>query len=424
MMVKFHGGSRTGSGAADYLMDFRDHKGRARPGVQVLRGNPEFVGNVIDSLPFKHRFTSAVIAWAPDDKPTADQIDQVIDSFERHAWAGLEPDRYAWAAVRHDGHAGDSEDAEKGVHVHILAARVDLETGLSLNIAPPGWQKYFVSWCNVANTKYGWARPDDPARRLPVQLGHGAGPGAQAKLRITEDLHEGIRQGRIKDREGVVNALGQYGEIARTEKRYVSLTPHGGGRNLRLRGAIYEESFDGEAYLQHQADGRSSGERRDPRADLKMMSELSYELDKRANRHQDKYGPAASQPVMPPEPLINVPGSMVLHDELHHSLPGAVPGSRPTHTRTSTRGDKDDRNREYAHSGIAGDSSGAGRDQRTLREFDQAVGRFESAVAGFTEILIQFLAEITAIIKRRMDRVRRAQRREQSPGYPSPTRKI
>ena len=88
MMVKFHGGSRTGSGAADYLMDFRDHKGRARPGVQVLRGNPEFVGNVIDSLPFKHRFTSAVIAWAPDDKPTADQIDQVIDSFERHAWAG------------------------------------------------------------------------------------------------------------------------------------------------------------------------------------------------------------------------------------------------------------------------------------------------------------------------------------------------
>ena len=54
------------------------------------------------------------------------QIDRVLDEFEKTAWAGLEPDRYAWAAVQHSEAAG-------GVHVHVLAARCDLETGKSLS---------------------------------------------------------------------------------------------------------------------------------------------------------------------------------------------------------------------------------------------------------------------------------------------------
>ena len=31
-------------------------------------------------------------------------------------------------------------EADGGVHVHVLAARCDLETGQSLNIASPGWE--------------------------------------------------------------------------------------------------------------------------------------------------------------------------------------------------------------------------------------------------------------------------------------------
>ena len=61
---------------------------------------------------------------------------RVVDEFEKTAWAGLEPDRYAWAAVQH-------REAGGGIHVHVLAARCDLETGKSLNIAAPGWQKTF-----------------------------------------------------------------------------------------------------------------------------------------------------------------------------------------------------------------------------------------------------------------------------------------
>ena len=57
-------------------------------------------------------------------------------SSRRRPGPGLDPDRYAWSAVLHRENNG-------GVHVHVLAARCDLETGRSLNIAPPGWQKSF-----------------------------------------------------------------------------------------------------------------------------------------------------------------------------------------------------------------------------------------------------------------------------------------
>ena len=53
------------------------------------------VADVADSLVFAHKCTSGVIAWAPGDRPTGAQIEAVLDKFERTAWAGLEPDRYA-----------------------------------------------------------------------------------------------------------------------------------------------------------------------------------------------------------------------------------------------------------------------------------------------------------------------------------------
>ena len=137
MHLKFlaHG---TGSArnAANYLLGERDATGKPREGVEVLRGDPNEVADVADTLEFEHRYTSGVIAWAPEDQPTDEQIGAVLDAFEDTAWAGLEPDRYAWAAVLHRERGG-------GAHVHVLAARCDLETGRSLNIAPPGWEKTF-----------------------------------------------------------------------------------------------------------------------------------------------------------------------------------------------------------------------------------------------------------------------------------------
>ena len=127
MHIKFLArGTGSAREAADYLLGERDATGKPREGVEVLRGNPGMVAAVADSLDFEHRYTSGVIAWAPDDQPTDEQIEAVVDEFEKTAWAGLEPDRYAWTAVLH-------REEDGGAHVHVLAARCDLETGRSLN---------------------------------------------------------------------------------------------------------------------------------------------------------------------------------------------------------------------------------------------------------------------------------------------------
>ena len=153
--------------AAGYLVGERDALDRERDGVEVLRGDPDMVAALADALEFEHKYRSIVIAGAPEDRPTDSQINAVLDEFEKTAWAGLEPDRYAWTAVLHRELGG-------GVHVHVLTARCDLETGKSLNIAPPGWQKTFDPLRDAFNHEHGWSRPDDPARARTQQPGHRA----------------------------------------------------------------------------------------------------------------------------------------------------------------------------------------------------------------------------------------------------------
>ena len=56
--------------AVDYLVGERDADGHRREGVEVLRGNPDMVAAAADSLAFERKYTSVVIAWAPDDRLT------------------------------------------------------------------------------------------------------------------------------------------------------------------------------------------------------------------------------------------------------------------------------------------------------------------------------------------------------------------
>ena len=187
MHLKFlNRGSGSARAAADYLLGERNAAGEARAAIEVLRGDPRRVAEVADSLEFEHRYTSGVIAWAPEDEPSEEESEQTLEEFEQTAWAGMEPDRYAWSAVLH-------REAGGGVHVHALAARCDLETGRSLNIAPPGWQQTYDALRDWLNYEYGWSRPDDPERARPIQPGHRT-PVEAARLRAGLEVEPDPRE--------------------------------------------------------------------------------------------------------------------------------------------------------------------------------------------------------------------------------------
>ena len=102
MLLKFIArGTGSAAAAAAYLTRETDSAGKERAEVAVLRGDPDQVAAVADALEFEQKYTSAVIAWAPEDQPSDAQVDRVVDEFEDTAWPGLAADRYAWTAVRH-----------------------------------------------------------------------------------------------------------------------------------------------------------------------------------------------------------------------------------------------------------------------------------------------------------------------------------
>ena len=147
-------GKGSAAHASAYVLDKLDHRGNVRAGVQVLRGDATTFNAVCHASPHLWKYTSGVLAWSKDDDPTDEQILEVLNDFEKHAFAGLDQSQYHLFAVLHT-----DDDGSK--HIHVLVPRLDLQSGKSLNIAPPGHEKHFDALRDYFNTKYQWSRPDD-----------------------------------------------------------------------------------------------------------------------------------------------------------------------------------------------------------------------------------------------------------------------
>ena len=52
------------------------------PAPEVLRGDPELIGQLIDALPFKHKYTSGVLSFAPGEVITPEMEERIMDEFE------------------------------------------------------------------------------------------------------------------------------------------------------------------------------------------------------------------------------------------------------------------------------------------------------------------------------------------------------
>ena len=85
---------------------------------QVLRGDPAMTRALVDSIERDGNFTSGVLSWHPEEKISEEQEEEVMNAFERVAFAGLEADQRNILWVRHT-HAGHHE-------LHFLIPRLEL----------------------------------------------------------------------------------------------------------------------------------------------------------------------------------------------------------------------------------------------------------------------------------------------------------
>ena len=275
--------------AASYLIDDVDHLNRPRPDVQVLRGDPQTFTALAESIQNEWKYTSGVIAWSKDDAPTNDEIDQVLEAFEKHAFAGLKPNQYHFTAVLHE-----EDDGSK--HVHFLVPRIELDTGKALNIAPPGHEKYFDPLRDYFNYSKGWSRPDDPTLQHDTQtpdhahFQDAAAVRAGLKGKSVNDIREVVGSlieqriyfDFIKDRTDVLDAVSELGKVTRISDKFISLKLDGADKAIRLKGAFYESEFSVESYFENRtretSDARASRENRFIPEEHKKLAE---QLEKR-----------------------------------------------------------------------------------------------------------------------------------------------
>lgn len=252
---------------------------RATP-PEHLRGDFESVVKLSESLPFAHTYTAGVIAFADDDNPTREQIEAVIDDFQRHAAPGLE-DRTLWAWNMH---------TDKGnVELNFITTRCDLETGKHFNIAPPGHEKHFNPWRDKWNLENNWASPDEPSRQRDLKPARGENlERIQTKEAITEHLKILIKKGQIPgNRAGVLVALSELGEITRKPDDYISIKLSATGEKLRLKGAIYSADFDATTAAIEKTTGSSRPSRSAELEAARAKAQRSY--DGRAGYIQARY---------------------------------------------------------------------------------------------------------------------------------------
>lgn len=301
MLISHKGrGVAPGSGraAAEYITQKRDAKGRRRDEVRILEGDPALVGVLADSLDFKYTYTSGVIAWREDEQPTEKQLQAVLADYKQVAFAGLEPDQYSFAAVLH-------REAE-AVHIHTLTARVELTTGKSLNIAPPGHQRTFDAVRNYHNELNGWISPDNPGRqrlvRLPDHREKINAQGLRDGLRVVPDprqivttyLSGLIEDGLINDRDDMLASLADAGlETPRAGKNYITVKDPDTGEKWRLKGAIYSADFqrgEFEKQVESEIGKRPAADRGvDERAVHRAYERLQSEVDSRARYNRQRY---------------------------------------------------------------------------------------------------------------------------------------
>ena len=295
-------GKGSAAHASAYVLDKFDHLGNVRAGVDVLRGDATTFNAICDSSPHLWKYTSGVIAWSEEDSPTDEQIKEVLDEFEKHAFSGLEQSQYHLFAVLHT-----DDDGSK--HIHVLAPRLDIQSGKSLNIAPPGHEKHFDSLRDYFNTKYQWSRPDDLLNSQTTQEpNHIAKLNAQAKKILNEQDLTNLKKSQfckaidnyvktllktqtVKNRAEIVSCIEQLEGVASVRAKQTVTVTLNNGKKHRLPGDFYHEQFEINAYSEHL---RAAAESRPTTAELAtaLRNAENVRDDYRAKRktyHQQHY---------------------------------------------------------------------------------------------------------------------------------------
>lgn len=281
MIVKIHSrGAGSGSGPVDYLLG----KDRQREQASVLRGDPDRICELIDSCDFSRSYTSGVLSFQEPDISDFEKS-RLMDEWEQTLMTGLDRDQYHCLWVEH---------RDKGrLELNFVIPNIELQSGKRL-------QPYFDradrprvnAWQTLTNDRLGLRDPNDPLNRRPMtQASDLPRDKQQAAEKITAGLMNLMQQGEICCRQDVVKQLERYGlSVARETKNSISIADPDGGKNIRLKGMIYERDFKFGEELRGEIEAAGAGYRAEREARVREAGNVYQRgLEIKLAEHQQRY---------------------------------------------------------------------------------------------------------------------------------------
>jgi hypothetical protein len=262
----------------------------------VLRGDPEQIRELIDSVQFAQRYKSGVLSFEESDI-SPEQKQQVMDSFQEALLPGLDSSNYGVLWVEH-------RDKDR-LELNFVVPTVELQTGKRLQpYYDPIDRQRINDWKQITNHEQGFSDPDDPAKRRTLNIRGVPPEGVKATQEyITSGLLSKIDSGDVTDRLSLINELQQGGfEIARTTKNSISIKNPNGARNIRLSGAIYERDFRAGPDVAAEIEKRAAEHREGAEQRISMVAErYRSAVGVRAGKNRDSYQRRKPQPQSEPE---------------------------------------------------------------------------------------------------------------------------
>lgn len=305
MLIKFFkNGQGGGAGPVDYLIErevvayddnrnaLRDSDGnivmfKREPLPEVLRGDPDQMRHLIDACQHQWSYRAGVLSFTGEDAPTSQQQNVVMDAFEDLAFAGLQPNQRSILWVCHSH--------EDRIELHFVTPRMELATGRSLNIAPPGYQKTYDALRDVLNKEHGWNDPQAPERAREVKSLIESITRGEGRELIHDWIFSRIETGEIRDRIGIIEHLTRAGfDIPRSGKNYITVLDPESNERWRLKGDIFREDWTRQNTVERTAErtGREpsrSGSRLDAISLEDLRERLHDITERRATYNRERY---------------------------------------------------------------------------------------------------------------------------------------
>ncbi|CAI3961100.1 unnamed protein product [Commensalibacter communis] len=251
--------------------------------IQVLQGNPRLSVDVAEGLDFKNKYTVGCLSFEEATIPNVHK-QEIMQKFEETFFAGLEPEQYNICWIEH---------TDKGrLELNFFVPNVELESGKRLSVYYDKSDRPLAeNFKQVINQQYDLSDPDAPQKRQMTVSSRNIPKDKKMAQEAINGLLEGeLEKGCIQTREDVLSCLTEAGfEIARVTPKNISIKTD--GQNLRLKGAIYEQSFELNRAIEEIQRAKGSGsEERTSELYKQATAGLEKAVERRRTEFSKRFG--------------------------------------------------------------------------------------------------------------------------------------